>query len=218
MSKPRAPLVIVDYGLGNLFSISRALHHLGCADFTVTHEPGAVAAAGRLIIPGVGAFGDGMRRLRENGLVEAILEFARQGGPLLGICLGMQLLMEEGTEFGVHRGLGLIPGRAVALSPAQTPAKVPHVGWNSLRPRRAGGWKKSLLQGLGHEPQVYFVHSFVSSPSRPGDWLAGTRYAGQEFCSALSHRNIMGCQFHPEKSGPEGLRILANFLNGDSRQ
>lgn len=208
--KPQ-PLLIVDYGLGNLFSLRRALLHAGAAEVAVSSDPEAVRRADRLILPGVAAFGDGMKGLTERGLAAPLLEFARRGGPLLGLCLGMQLLMDEGTEFGVHKGLGLIPGKCLPLPPAPS-LKIPHVGWNDVSPAD-GAWKGTILDDLGPRPQMYFVHSYAAVPARREDWLAETSYGGKSFCSALRHGNIVGCQFHPEKSGPVGLRLLSHFVD-----
>lgn len=216
MKKNKIPLAVVDYGLGNLFSIGRALRRIG-AQAVISGRPEDVAGADRVILPGVGAFGDGMRGLRENGLIEPLREFAAAGRPLLGICLGMQLFMEEGEEFGVHRGLGIVPGKTVAFPrPQGANFKIPHVGWNGIRPSAASedSWKGSVFSGLAEGSQVYFVHSFVTEPADSNDLLARTDYGGRSFCAALRHGNVSGCQFHPEKSGPTGLQILKNFVSG----
>lgn len=207
---PKTPsLAVVDYGLGNLHSLARALRHVGVEDFIVTSDTAIVAAADRTILPGVGAFGDGMAGLRERGLDEAVRVFARSGKPLLGICLGMQLLLDEGAEFGVHTGLGIVPGRSVAFPRADGEAfKVPHVGWNSLS---GEGWSDTPLDGLPQGAQVYFVHGFVAQPADARHILAVAHYGGAPFCAALRRDNVFGCQFHPEKSADPGLRILANF-------
>lgn len=203
-------LTVVDYGLGNLFSLTRALKKAGAPEIELAADAARVREARRLVIPGVGAFGDGMAGLRERGLVDAVREVAASGRPVLGICLGMQLLLEEGTEFGRHEGLGLIKGRTVAFPrPAGERLKIPHVGWNALR---GGDWSRTPLAGLPPESQVYFVHSFVAEPADPAHALATANYGGRDFCAALRKDNVFGCQFHPEKSGPVGLRILANFL------
>lgn len=209
------PPLIVDYGLGNLFSISRALRRVGGREVEITSDPARIATAQRLVLPGVGAFGDGMRGLRERGLLDAVKAFAATGRPLLGICLGMQLLMDEGTEFGVHPGLGLIAGRTVPFPAAEGRAlKIPHVGWNGLAdPRGRRDWAGTLFEGLSADSQVYFVHSFVAAPTDGADTLAVSAYGGKTFCAATRRGNIYGCQFHPEKSGNAGLRILKNFLN-----
>ncbi|MCM2303303.1 MAG: imidazole glycerol phosphate synthase subunit HisH [Elusimicrobia bacterium] len=206
MSETR--VAVVDYGRGNLYSIEGALRKLGC-DVQVTSDPAAIEAAPRLILPGVGAFGDGMEGLRQRGLIEPLKRFRASGRPLLGICLGMQLLLEEGSEFGRHEGLGLIPGRVVRFASAGD-FKIPHVGWNRLKP--AADWAGTPLGGLPAGSFMYFVHSYVAEPARSEDRLAMTPYAGGEFCSALRSGNVHGCQFHPEKSGETGLWLMKNWL------
>jgi glutamine amidotransferase len=206
-------VTVVDYGLGNLFSVSRALESQG-ARVRVTSEPDAIRSAERLVLPGVGAFGDGMAGLASRGLVEPIREFARTGRPLFGICLGTQLLMEEGREFGVHKGLGLVPG-AVGPFEAQSqgrPDKVPHVGWNGIRPAAEGPWSDPLLTGVTPGTPMYFTHSFVIRPERSEDVVAVADYAGSEVCAVLRHDNVSGSQFHPEKSGPAGLALLGRAV------
>ena len=208
---PSSPTV-VDYGLGNLYGLTRALERVGAGSVTVTSDPAAVRGAERLIIPGVGAFGDGMAGLRERGLLDAVRDVARSGRPVLGICLGMQLLLDEGNEFGRHEGLAVVPGKTVAFPrPEGERLKVPHVGWNALRPG-PGGWDGTIFTGLPDGAQVYFVHSYVAELADPANALAATEYGGRTFCSAVRKGRVFGCQFHPEKSGPVGLKILANFL------
>lgn len=198
------PVLVVDYGLGNLFSVSRALAAAGGLP-RVSSDADEIRAAERLVLPGVGAFGDGMGGLRERGLVEPLREYAKAGRPLLGLCLGLQLFLERGTEFGEHEGLGLIPG---AVEKVEAPAKLPHIGWNALE----GRWDGSILAGLPQGAQVYFVHSYAPVPARAADSLATCDYAGTRIHVALRKDNVTGCQFHPEKSGPVGLRILSRFL------
>lgn len=202
--------MIVDYGRGNLLSLRRALEHLG-APMETTSDPEAVLRAPRLILPGVGAFGDGMAGLRERNLDEAVRAFAGTGRPLLGVCLGMQLLFDRGNEFGDFAGLGLVAGDVVRLPDGE--AKVPHVAWSPLLPPKNGpGWAGTLFSGLAPGSCVYFVHSYFARPADPSHRLAETPYAGVEFCSAVTAGNVSGCQFHPEKSGEVGLRILAKWL------
>ncbi|MBI4677686.1 MAG: imidazole glycerol phosphate synthase subunit HisH [Elusimicrobia bacterium] len=213
----KTSVVVIDYGLGNLFSILRALQRLG-AQALLSRDPKTVFSAGRIILPGVGAFGDGMKGLSENSLIEPIKAFAQSGRPILGICLGMQLLMEEGTEFGLHQGLGIVRGGTASLSRSiATRSKVPHVGWNLVRPpkqRNPGPrpWEGTILAGLPVSSYFYFVHSFVVVPADPAERIAETAHAGSAFCSALHSGSVSGCQFHPEKSGPAGLKVLRNFL------
>ncbi|MBI5247329.1 MAG: imidazole glycerol phosphate synthase subunit HisH [Elusimicrobia bacterium] len=201
-------VTVVDYGRGNLYSISQALRHLGC-EARITSDLAAIEAAERMILPGVGAFADGMEGLRARKLVGPLKAYCASGRPLLGICLGMQLLMDESEEFGTHPGLGIVPGRVTRL-PQVAGYKVPHVGWSPLVP--ASPWKGTALADLGEKPFMYFVHSYAVAPSRPADRLAMTPYAEGEFCSVLKSANVSGCQFHPEKSAAPGLKILANFV------
>jgi glutamine amidotransferase len=205
---------VVDYGLGNLYSVARALGAAG-ADVVVSSDPDEVARAERLVLPGVGAFGDGMAGLAERGLIDPIKRYADSGRPLLGICLGTQLLLGEGREFGTQAGLGVIPGAVVPFE-RQTAAvadKIPHVGWNALRAGPGGSaWDAGLLADTPEGSEVYFTHSFVLRPEDPGDVVALTHYAGQDVSAVIERENVHGCQFHPEKSGPAGLRILRRFL------
>ncbi len=212
--------VIVDYGVGNLFSISRALSFLG-AENEITGEPNKVVEADRLILPGVGAFGSGMEGLRSRSLIDPIKDHAKSGRPLLAICLGMQMLMSKGEEFGVHDGLGIIPGNTVPMRSAGSRfegVKIPHIGWSRLsKPEDHSGtgidlWKGSIFEGLGEDPYAYFVHSNIVLPSDDACCIAETDYNGR-FCSALRHKNIYGCQFHPERSGKVGLKILGRFIS-----
>ena len=206
-----AAVTVVDYGRGNLFSLARALEHIGAAA-NVTADPGAVVAAERLILPGVGAFGDGMVNLRARGLVEPLKRYAATGRPLLGICLGMQLLLEESDEFGRHEGLGLVPGRVTRFADSSDRRwKVPRIGWSRLA-RGTSGWSGSALASMPEGEQMYFVHSYFASPAKPEHRLALTPYAGIEFCSALKAGPIQGFQFHPEKSGEKGLCLLKEWL------
>ena len=202
---------VVDYGIGNLHSVVKALRHVG-ADVEVTASPSAVAEADRVVLPGVGAFADGMAGLRSRELVGPILDVIRAGRPFLGICLGMQLLLAESEEFGHHAGLQVIPGKVVGLRPVPG-AKVPHIGWNAIVPRPGGSFAGSALADLPSETMVYFVHSFTAAPSSESDRLADAYHGGQRISAALARGNVLGCQFHPEKSGEAGLSILRRFMS-----
>jgi glutamine amidotransferase len=213
MAEASRSVVVVDYDLGNLFSVCRALENVGGAP-TVSGDPDQILGAERVLLPGVGAFANGMNGLRERGLIEPLKHFAKTGRPLLGVCLGMQLLLSVGEEFGEYEGIGLIPGRVKKLEPhdaAGQALKLPHIGWNSLRPE-GDGWARTPLEGLAPDSPVYFVHSYAPQPERPGDALASCEYGATRFCAAVRRDNVSGCQFHPEKSGPAGLAILARFL------
>ena len=208
-------VVIIDYGMGNLFSVQRACEHVGMAA-EITSDPKLVTAARAVILPGVGAFGDAMTFLREHDLDAAIQEVAAASKPLLGICLGMQLLMDESAEFGRFQGLGLIPGKVVRFfSPndGERPLKVPQVGWNRMRvsATRSAGWDGTLLQGVPDGVFMYFVHSYHIVPGDPEVALATTCYGDACFCSALQRGNITAFQGHPERSGPLGLQVYANL-------
>jgi len=200
-------VAIVDYGLGNLRSVAGAVEHLGHAA-RITAEPAELRDAAKLILPGVGAFGDGMAKLRARGLDEALTREVVEGGkPLLGICLGFQLLAEASEEFGEHQGLGWIAGRVTRLRPDDASLPVPHVGWNELhqvRPSR-------LFAGIADGALFYFVHSYRLAPRAGGLAVGETDYGGR-FVAAIERDNILGTQFHPEKSQKDGLAVLGNFL------
>lgn len=204
-------VLIVDYGLGNLGSVARAVRYLG-AEPVIGSDPDLLPDAGRVILPGVGAYGVAMANLSRLGLVEPLRQYAASGRPLLGICLGMQLFMEESTEGGLHAGLGLIPGRVARLQEArECGIKVPHIGWSSLE-REGREWSGTVLDGLHSGDALYFVHSYFVQPQHPEDVLASTTYGEARFCSVIARGAVVGCQAHPEKSSEAGLRILRNFL------
>jgi glutamine amidotransferase len=197
-----ARLAILDYGMGNLRSVEKALEHIG-ARATISHEPDEVRAADGLILPGVGAFPRAMERIHERGLDELIAERREVGVPILGICLGLQLLFDSTTELGGAAGLGLLEGPVGELDAGEL--KVPHIGWAPVRWER----ESRLTAGIPTETPFYFVHSFVPRPA-PGDLLGSAAY-GARFGCAAERDNVFGVQFHPEKSSAAGLRLLANF-------
>ena len=197
-------IAIVNYGLGNLHSVHKAVMKVG-GEALVTENAADIRRADKVILPGVGAFADGMQGLAERGLVEVVQEAARSGKPLLGICLGMQLLFDESEEQGITRGLGLIPGE-VRLFENKT-VKVPQIGWNQLQFEKAS----PLLVGLQPGDYVYFNHSYYCEPAEQADTLISTEY-GLRYASAVQRANVIGVQFHPEKSQRVGLRILRNFV------
>ncbi|MCW5597355.1 MAG: imidazole glycerol phosphate synthase subunit HisH [Rhodocyclaceae bacterium] len=205
-------VMIVDYGLGNLGSVARAVRFLG-AEPVISGDPDLLLGAERVILPGVGAFGVAMENLKRLDLVSPLKQYAASGRPLLGICLGMQLFMEESTEGGLHAGLGLIPGRVVRLhEERERGIKVPHVGWSGLQPERRE-WSDTVLDGLHPGDALYFVHSYYAQPRNDGDVLACTTYGDARFCSVIARGALVGCQAHPEKSSGPGLKILGNFLD-----
>ena len=197
-------IALIDYGVGNLRSVEKAFEYLGHA-IRVTSDPAQIAEAERVILPGVGAFGAAAKTLREQGLEEVALEAARSGKPFLGICVGMQLLFDASEERGTHAGLGLIPGR-VKRFPTAPGIKIPQIGWNALHFAKA----TPLMAGLDEGAMVYFVHSYYCAPENPEVSAASTEFT-LPYCSALAQGNLFGVQFHPEKSGKVGLKILDNF-------
>ena len=210
------PLVtIIDYGVGNIFSVSRAFEHCG-AEVKLTAVPDEIAKAERLVLPGVGAFADGMSALRERGLVQPIQQFALTGRPFLGICLGMQMMFDSGEEFGHHAGLGLIHGKVIsipAIGADGRPHKIPHIGWNELTVPEGNDWSNTIFSNVRESACAYFVHSFHAVPDKPEDRLAECSYDGHILCAAVKSGSIIGCQFHPEKSQAAGLCILKNWIS-----
>jgi glutamine amidotransferase len=210
----RARVTVLDYGIGNLYSVTSAFEHVG-AEVVVSSDPAAVQNARRLVLPGVGAFEDGMRGLRERKLIEPIRRYATTGRPLLGICLGMQMLASASEEFGKHEGLGLIPGRVIPVPRTTSEGerhKIPHIGWNALWPTDGASWKDTLLEDTTPGTSAYLVHSFHLVPDDPSHALAHCFYGGHCLTAAVRSGKVFGAQYHPEKSGESGLRMLAAFL------
>ncbi len=198
-------IAIVDYGVGNLFSLKSSLAFIG-ADAIVSGDPEVLRKADKILLPGVGAFGDAAEKLRQTGLAQVVIEEAKNGKPLLGICLGMQLLFDKSYEFGVHSGLGLIRGEIRPISdviPAEY--KIPHIGWNALHLKG----NSPIFRNIKNGDFVYFVHSFYGADCDESV-IATTEY-GAELTAAVAKDNIYGCQFHPEKSGTVGMKILRAF-------
>tara|TARA_B100001250_G_scaffold354787_1_gene328843 strand:- start:180 stop:827 length:648 start_codon:yes stop_codon:yes gene_type:complete len=208
-------VTIIDYGIGNLLSVKRGLEKCG-AKAIISSSPEETSSSDRIILPGVGAFSKAMEELRNRGLIEAIKDSAKRGVPLLGICLGMQMLLDESEEFGISEGLGLIPGRVIPIhekSKNNSPLTIPHIGWNALVGESLNNWEKTLLKGLKQGDDVYFVHSFMAKTYDKSHSLAYCNYGDYPITAVVANKNIMGCQFHPEKSGDVGLKILRNFLS-----
>jgi len=201
----KVTVTVIDYGVGNLRSVTKALEFLGC-QVTLTSDPEIVARADKLVLPGVGAFGAGMANLQRLSLVEAIRDAIRRGTPLLGICLGLQLLFDESEEMGNYEGLKLVRGKVVRF-PDQKGIRIPHMGWNALQIHKP----EPLFKGVADGAMVYFVHSYFPVPDDPSV-IAATTEHGVEFVSAIAIDNIFGTQFHPEKSSKVGLQILRNFV------
>ncbi len=194
-------IAIIDYGMGNLRSVQKAFEFLGF-EAQITDDPAAIAAADHVVLPGVGAFCDAMAKLRETGLDRAVIDTAKRGKPLLGICLGMQMLFEHSQENGIYDGLGLLPGTITKFE--DRGLKIPHMGWNTLTTRDCPLFDK------GDDPCVYFVHSYCMA-GVSDDFTAATCDYGQTFTAAVCRGNVMATQFHPEKSGEAGLTMLRRF-------
>ncbi len=198
-------IAIIDYGVGNLFSLTSSFKYVG-ADVIVTSSVEEIKKADKIILPGVGAFGDAIKMLKDSGLDKVVIEEAKSGKPLMGICLGMQLLFEKSYEYGEHEGLGLLKGSVVPMEGSiPSELKIPQIGWNGLIFKKESPLFKYLKDG----DFVYFVHSYYADNCEES-LLATTEY-GKELTAAVAYKNIMGCQFHPEKSGEVGLKILKAF-------
>ncbi|WP_417845215.1 imidazole glycerol phosphate synthase subunit HisH [Thalassospira povalilytica] len=211
---------ILDYGIGNLFSVCRAIEKVGGTPELIS-KPDQVVEASKLIIPGVGAFERCVSRLKEFNLISSIMDYAQSGKPLLGICVGMQLLMDQSSEFGTHAGLGLIPGtvgRIPDIDINGEKQKVPHVGWAKLDLKvDVEGLGGQLFDGQLKNAHMYFVHSYHAIPLRTDDELVTVDYNGVSVSAAVGRQNVVGVQFHPEKSGEAGLLLLRNFVEVTDR-
>lgn len=222
MSQIKQPHVtVLDYGVGNLLSVKRAFEKSG-ADVLISDRKEDILRAERLVLPGVGAFGDCVSALNSRGFKQAIIEFADTGKPLLGICVGMQLLCEVGEEYGEHEGLGLIEGRVkhiTALSSEGFDHKIPHIGWRELelpRQQNKEWWSKTPFEDVEPGECAYFVHSYTAVPVHDNNRLVDSYYGGTRIAAAIRKGHIFGTQFHPEKSGQVGLKIIKNFLQSAS--
>ena len=199
-------IAIADYGVGNLFSLKSSFEYIG-EKTIVTSDKGQIKSADRIILPGVGAVGDAAEKLSESGLGELIIEEAQKGKPIMGICLGMQLLFDKSYEYGEHKGLGLIKGEIRPIAEVvPRKYKIPHIGWNKLHFTKE---KSRLFRYINEGDYVYFVHSYYGTGCK--DSLLATTEYGAELTAAVGKKNVFGCQFHPEKSGDTGLKILKAF-------
>jgi len=205
-------ICILDYGVGNLFSVEKA-----CRQFTndvfVQEDSVDIEACDALILPGVGSFKAGMDGLKIRGLTEAVHKHVNVDKPLLGICLGAQLLLSKGEEFGEHEGLNIIPGKVTHFPTLVGGCKIPHIGWNAIDPPQSDTWKNTIFDTMQPGVEMYFVHSYILHPQNSENVLAHTQYGGCTFASAIRKGNVYGCQFHPEKSATDGLQIIEQFLN-----
>ena len=204
-------VTIIDYGVGNLHSIVKAVGNFTEKVF-VSEDPQAIESADAIILPGVGSFQSGMEGVNVRNLVPSVKKYAATGKPMLGICLGAQIMLGKGFEFGEFDGLNIIHGKVIKFPVLENNEKIPHVGWNSIYPNADKIWNDSILKNLDPLSSVYFVHSYILVPENNKNIFAKTKYGGYEFCSVIRSGNIYGCQFHPEKSGKIGLEIIKNFL------
>ena len=208
-------VTIINYGLSNLFSVKNAFTSFG-VETVVSQRKEDVTDADVLILPGVGAFRDGMNGLSDLGLIKPITSKVREGVPLLGICLGMQMLFDESEEFGVYKGLGFIPGRVEKIPSIDingSKQKIPHISWNPLYPSvNKDTFSGTLLEGITAGEECYFIHGYEAKPSYQENYLAITKYGGRDVCAVVQNKNVIGTQFHPEKSGYVGLKIIKSFI------
>ena len=209
-------VALIDYGIGNLRNVYRALDVCG-ASVDVIEKPTSLNRYSHVVLPGVGAFADGMRELNRRGLADVVRDSADRKMPLLGICLGMQMLLDSSEEFGIHKGLGIIEGANIPIESQPLTSdrkKIPHIGWNGLqKPDAAMSWEGTILEATPLDTPVYFVHSFMAAARQKATWLSEVTYCGVKIPAAIKLENIYGCQFHPEKSGSCGLTIIKSFLN-----
>ena len=210
-------VAVVDYGVGNLFSVRRALEHCG-ATVVMVEDPQKLKQASKVLLPGVGAFPDAMTALNRNGMDQAVIEYARTGAPLFGICLGMQMLLDSSSEFGFVHGLGLIAGTVEPIPACDASGKrlkVPHIGWSDLvYPKGRDSWDGTLLSSIGlSNNAVYFVHSYMAVTASQEHRIADCQYGDTSIAAVIAKDNVWGAQFHPEKSGKVGLSMLRNFVN-----
>ena len=212
----KTDVVVIDYGIGNILSVKRGLEHCG-AVVTVTSDKRTIMNASRVVLPGVGAFADGMKGLTRENLDEVVLNFALTERPLLGICLGMQMLLNESEEFGLNKGLKLIPGKVIPIPEfdiENNSHKIPHIGWSSIvPPGESQQWNSDLMKNTFPGDSVYFVHSFMAKVDLKDYEIANCYYGGISVPAVIGKDNVLGCQFHPEKSGEVGLKILKCFIS-----
>ena len=209
-------VTVIDYGIGNLLNVVRALQHCGAEVTVIDSARQVTGLPDRLVLPGVGAFTNGMLELKARGFDDLVKSFAITERPFLGICVGAQMLFDVGEEFGDHPGLGLIPGRVVpvpSIDASGKPHRIPHIGWSALQiPVAKDSWNNSILKGVKPLEPMYFVHSFAPMPTHEEHRLADTYYNGIRISAAVSRGSVYGCQFHPERSAQHGLGILSAFL------
>jgi len=205
-------IIIINYEIGNVRSILNAFEKVGITPILSRNKSEILNADG-IVLPGVGSFSHGMKNLDKYSLVDTLKEYAKTNKPILGICLGMQMLLEESQEFGITKGIGLIPGKVIKLPiKDQAYEKLPHISWNEIKLKKIN-WNNTILKNIKHNSDMYFVHSYIAIPDNEEHILSTTEYSKYEFCSSIKKNNIYGCQFHPEKSAFLGLQIIENFVN-----
>ena len=210
-------IAVVDYGSANLFNIQRALTAIG-ANANISSSPEDVLKADKIVLPGVGAFQTGMSHLKKSGMVDALNEFKASGKQILGICLGMQLLVTQSEENGLHQGLDFIPGKVTRFTPCSSTEsmfKIPQICWNAIEhpPEKSKkSWGNTILSELKSKAYMYFLHSYFVQATQEEHCLAVTHYGNETFHSAIQNENVVGCQFHPERSGEQGLSVLKSFV------
>ena len=210
-------IVIVDYEIGNVKSIINALKSKN-QNYKLSRNSDEIMNADGIILPGVGAFSHAMNNLKKFGLIKIIKNYVSTGKPLLGICLGMQILLEQSEEFGINKGLGLVEGTVIKLPVKNDMSiKLPHISWNKILKDKIS-WNKTILDGIKENSEVYFVHTYVAVPKHKNQILSITNYFDVDFCSSIKKNNVYGCQFHPEKSSTVGLQIINNFLKICNRE
>ena len=202
-------IVVIDYDIGNVRSIVNAFKKFDITPI-LSNDREVILEADGVVLPGVGAFSHGMENLYKYSLVDSLKAYIKTNRPFLGICLGMQMLLEESEEFGKTEGLGFVKGKVVKL-PVKNSEKLPHISWNEIKPKNIE-WDNTILDGVIPNSNIYFVHSFVVVPNDKNNILSITEYGGFDFCSAIKKDNIYGCQFHPEKGGKVGLKVIENFI------
>lgn len=208
------PVVVLDYGIGNLLNVCRALEYSGASITVIDHSNGVNLDIERLVLPGVGAFGDGMAEMKKRGLDDLVRRFIETERPFLGICVGLQMLFESSQEMGQHEGLGILGGQVCPVPSIGADGRqhcIPHIGWRHLHPRKP--FLRTAFERVNSDDRFYFVHSYAAKPAREEDSLADVDYNGLRLCAAIQRDNILGCQFHPERSSKQGLGILQDFLS-----
>jgi len=209
--KKEVSVVILDYGVGNLYSLQKALNYIG-VQAHISASADALQGATHIVLPGVGSFQAGMKGLYERALVDPLKKYATENKPILGICLGAQLLLSKGYEFGECDGLNIIAGKVIPFSSLADNEKIPHIGWNGIYPTHDTIWHDGICSDVSTASQYYFVHSYIMQLAQLEDQYALASYGGCEFCAIVRHGNMYGCQFHPEKSGEAGLEFIRNFI------